>query len=83
MQPGRTFQNLTTTFHHPPQPSYLVFNPGRTPESSREGFKTLMAEVQFGYQDFEKFLLVTFLINSLHWSSHEVELFHPSSDGWG
>lgn len=62
MQPGRTFQNLTATFHHPPQPSYLVFNPGRTPESSREGF---MAEVLFGYQDFEKFLLVTFLINSL------------------
>lgn len=42
-----------------------------------------MAEVQFGYQDFEKFLLVTFLIDSLRWSSHEVELFHPSSDDWG
>lgn len=82
MQPGRTFQNLTATFHHPPQPSYHVFNPGGTPESSREGFKTFMAEVQFGYRDFEKSLLVIFLMNSLCWSSHEVELFHPSPDGW-
>lgn len=86
MQLGRTFQNLTVTLH-PPQLSYHVFNPGRTPESSRKGFKIFMAEVQFGYQDFEKSLLVTFLINSLCWSSHEVELVHLSSDGrsrcWG
>lgn len=81
MQPGRTFQNLTATFHHPPQPSYHVFNPGGTPESSREGFKTFMAEVQFGYGDFEKSLLVTFLMNSLRWSSIRLRMAGVGAGG--